>query len=318
MHVDAIRLTPDNLPLCGPLWGGRQTYVEGELSEVLAGAAQLLSQDRALGAIVVEDGRPRAFSITTFADEVFVARYLDDVHPHIGKRLLLDALDPASTSVLHVHQIAERNAEGGLQVVVANSAFDAAAREPDVVLGRLITAFHDTHRGYRIARIIDEAFGAVPMSVVAGLGGCEVLQVFDLPVPGGTLGSLVATMTREQAAASRNPLLAVFAYSPPRLFFTAAEKELIAEALDGATDDITRRRLGIPLSAVKARWSRIQERVARVAPELLEGVPAMPHRRGRGVQTRHLILQYVRDHPSELTPYPGPRLLSRRRRLRAG
>ena len=147
MQVDAVRLTPENLPLCAPLWGGRETYVGDELQRVLAGAALLLSEGRARGAIVVEDECPRAFGITTFADEVFVDEYLDALHPHIGKRLLLDAHDPGATNVLRVSQIAERNAGNGLQLVVANAAYDTAAREPDTVLGRLIAAFHDTHRG---------------------------------------------------------------------------------------------------------------------------------------------------------------------------
>jgi len=91
--------------------------------------------------------------------------------------------------------------------------------------------------------------------------------------------------------------------SHARLFFTTAEQTLLGEALAGFTDETLSGRLAIPLSAVKARWSRIQDRVARTAPELFKDVPVAPDRLGRGVQTRHLILQYVRDHPSELTPY---------------
>lgn len=63
--------------------------------------------------------------------------------------------------------------------------------------------------------------------------------------------------------------------------------------------------MGVPISAVKARWTRIQERFAQYAPEVLTGIPAP--RGSRGVQTRHLILQYIRDHPSELTPFAWSR-----------
>jgi hypothetical protein len=117
--------------------------------------------------------------------------------------------------------------------------------------------------------------------------------------------SLLGTVTREQAAARTSPMLALFAYSPPRLHFTPAEQRVLSEALGGAVDETLSARLGIPLSAVKARWTRIQERVVRYAPEL---VAAVRHGRGygRGNQRRHLILNYVRDHPSELTPYAWP------------
>ena len=82
----------------------------------------------------------------------------------------------------------------------------------------------------------------------------------------------------------------MFAYSPPRLLFTVAEQQLLSEALTGITDETLSLRLGIPLSAVKARWSRIQHRVARTAPELFKGVPEMSNRHGRGVQDSPLHL----------------------------
>jgi hypothetical protein len=127
--------------------------------------------------------------------------------------------------------------------------------------------------------------------------------------------SLVGTVTREQAAAWSNPILALFTYSPPKLRFTAPEQRLLSEALAGGTDETLSAHLGIPLSAVKARWTRIQERVMRFAPDLFANLRVAPHRdRGRGVQTRHLILRYLRDHPSELTPYVWPEPPSRRRR----
>jgi len=311
-HVDAVRLTPHNLPLCAPLWGGRETYAANELSLVLEGAGLLLTEGRALGAIVREDGTPRSFGMTTFATEEFISDYLGNPHPHVGRRLLLDARNPDAKSILTLAQIAERNVAQGLQVVVANTAFDTASRDPDTVLGQLIAAFLEVHRGYRIARIVNEVFGAAAMLIVRDSRCYEIARVFDLGHTGEPLESLVGTLTREQAAAWKNPLLAMFAYSPPRLFFTPAEQHLIAEALAGGTDATLSARLGIPRSAVKARWTRIQQRVARTAPELFADVP-LPHR-GRGVQTRHLILNYVRQHPSELTPYPS---LSVARRLRA-
>jgi hypothetical protein len=239
-----------------------------------------------------------------------------DPYPHIGKRLLLDARTPHSTSVLSIEQIAQRNADIGLQVIVASTGYDSEAQDVDTVIGELIWAFHEVHRGYRIARIVNEVFGEPAISVVTGSRGYEVLRVFDLASEGSELRSLVGTVSREQAGAVKHPLLAMFAYSPPRLFFTPAEQELLSAALAGATDEMSSKRLGIPVSAVKARWSRIQERAARMAPELFDEVP-LPVRQGRGVQTRHLILQYLRHHPSELTPYSRPSARAPQNRVRS-
>jgi hypothetical protein len=121
-------------------------------------------------------------------------------------------------------------------------------------------------------------------------------------------------VTRERAAAIRSPLLAVFAYNPPRLFLTPSERELLSEALSGVTDETLSARLGIPLTAVKARWARIQHRAAEALPALFADVP-MPSHGGRGVRTRHLILDYVRKNPSELTPYAAPRGRARQHRV---
>jgi hypothetical protein len=308
MYSHSVPLTPENIFLCAPLWGGRETYRDAELQEVLGMAAALLHERRAFGAVVVEEGHVRAFGMTTFAHERVIEPYLADPHPHIGKRLLLEARRLDQSSVLTIDAIAERNATCGGQLVVVNTGYDTSAFEPHVVLGRLIGAFLDTHRGYRIARIVNEVFGEAAISVVATSGTYEVLRVFDLLTLGETpLRSLVGALTRNQAAAWMNPLLAMFAYSPPRLLFTRAEQDVLAAALSGATDDTLSAKLQIPVSAVKARWSRIQERTARMAPDILRNVP-IPSHHGRGVQTRHLILQYLREHPAELTPYPAPRL----------
>ncbi|HEV7583639.1 MAG TPA: hypothetical protein VGO77_25160, partial [Mycobacterium sp.] len=295
-------------------WGGAETYAPRELQRVVDGAALLLDQRRAQGAVVLEDGHPRAFGMTTFVDEALIEAYLDDPHPHLGKRLLLEAHNPDTTSVLQPHQIAERNAALGLQVVVVNCAMDPATRDPGTVLGAVIAASFHVHRGYRIARYINEVFGEMSVSIIEASRSYEIRRRFELPIDGAMMCSLVGTLTREQAVAWSNPLLAMFAYSPPRLRFTHAEQRVLCEALAGVTDETLSARLSIPVSAVKARWTRIQERVARLAPTLYIDIPETP-RHGRGVQTRHLILQYVRDHPSELTPYAWPATRVRQRRV---
>jgi len=121
-------------------------------------AARLLEEQRGIGA-VVGDRVPRAFGLTVFADESFVDAYLEHPHPHLGKRLLLDAADPSSTSVLRLDQIAEGNAAGGLQLVSVANGIDLAARNPATVYGAVIAAFFQVHRGYHVARYVNEVFG---------------------------------------------------------------------------------------------------------------------------------------------------------------
>jgi hypothetical protein len=47
----------------------------------------------------------------------------------------------------------------------------------------------------------------------------------------------------------------------------------------------------------------VLQRATRMVPELFRSVPLPKQPHQRGAQTRHLVLEYVRAHPSELTPY---------------
>jgi hypothetical protein len=167
-------------------------------------------------------------------------------------------------------------------------------------------SFQDLHRGYRLARIVNEIFGRELIDVVIASRSWEERRLFrDID---GVLGyeSHLSTLTREQAAQWRTPLLPMFVYSAPQAFFTAAEQELLRSALDGGTDVDISRRLGVPLTAVKARWQRIHDRMLTRAPHVLEQRRESQYPERRGGQMRHAILAFVRANPSELTPYARP------------
>jgi len=294
-------LTPQNIQLCRPLWADRLAYSEEELTRALAAAAVLLGERRALGALLRDGHRVRGFGITTFVDERFAEEFLANPHPQIGKRLLLDTHARPGT-VLDLDGIAARNAHGGLQVVVVNANVDTTYSNIPLALGRLMQAFLDVHRGYRIARIIDEQF------VESGYGnldvsGFDIVRVFEKSRQTNWLRSVVGALSRETAVARNPPLLAVFGYEPPQVRFTKAEQDLLRIALLGGTDETQSLSLGIPVNAVKARWTRIQQRALARVPELFRDVPGRCHPNRRGAQRRHLILEYVRANPSELTPF---------------
>ena len=112
-------------------------------------------------------------------------------------------------------------------------------------------------------------------------------------------------MNRAEAVARWSPLLPMFTHTAPRAHFTKPEQLLLREALRGATDSELSARLKISPAAVKSRWKRAYERLADHVPELLP--PREPQTSvSRGVQVRHLVLEFVRLNPSELTPYEHP------------
>jgi DNA-binding CsgD family transcriptional regulator len=97
--------------------------------------------------------------------------------------------------------------------------------------------------------------------------------------------------------------MASFVYSPPRVLFTRAEQDVLRLAATGATDRIIGEHLDIRLTAVKARWRRIQERVWSRNPVVLRAFGDAQISGSRGAQVRNVIVEFVRENPSELTPY---------------
>jgi hypothetical protein len=304
MHISAAPLTPADLVECGALWPERSTYTGQEFARALETCGALLREGRAIGGAIRDARRLSAYEISTFVQERFADEYMRSPHPLLGKRLLLEGV--AGGAVLDWRGIAERNAGDGLQLVIVSANYDVAVRDPMLVMGEVIRLFLELHRGYRIARIINEGIGEANASALIEPGVYDVHRMFpridpDFPVP-----SAVCVLTRERVESRLNPFGGMFAYNPPRAFFTRAEQDLLLAALDGAPDDTLSARLGIPLSAVKARWTRIYQRVVKCLPELVEHVRAPHAADRRGAQIRHLVLEYVRRNRSELTPYRRP------------
>ncbi len=101
---------------------------------------------------------------------------------------------------------------------------------------------------------------------------------------------------------------AIFLYTPPRFYFTDAERDLLHHALPGATDALLAERLGISLTAIKKRWNAIYERVSVVDPELLVQAADRAVWAGRrGAEKRRRLLVYLRDHLEELRPAMPPK-----------
>jgi hypothetical protein len=194
----------------------------------------------------------------------------------------------------------------GSTLVVLNSNFDTRADDPAAVLGCIMTSFQTVHRGFRIGRIVNEAHGHHNIEVVL------TSRTFDICHTRSNIGgvsgfrSMVGSLTREQAADRKTPLLGMFVYTSPRVEFTEPEQELLLEALTGAPDKQLAARLGVPIGVVKSRWRRLLVRAFTAVPDVFHGVPA-PRGDSRGLQIRHLLLEYVRHHPSELTPYAWSR-----------
>jgi len=276
------------------------------MSAAVSAAESLVANDRARGMLVRANGRLRAFGLSVFVSRQVADAYVTDPHPGIGKKLLLECSQGRADAILDRSGVARGNAGDGLDLVVlaqGDDVFDSSPAGSNwaMVLGLLINGFQATHRGFRVRRIINEVFGQFAIEVVSAGGAFPLLQRFEVKAESGSMvQSALFVLGRDEAIARRSMLLPMFTYTPPRMGFTSAEQQLLRVALEGATDEQLAARLGIRLSAVKARWTRILQRVSNVDPDSF-GTFAESSRRGR--QRRHLILEYVRQNVSELTGY---------------
>jgi hypothetical protein len=307
MRITSLALTPDNVLSCRPLWGDGPLYDAADLDAAVATLATLLKQNRARGTLLTdEQQRPRYFGSTVFVDQATADALVANPQPRLGARLLT-APPGGSSGILDEAAIGRGNAGDGLHMVVVSQGWDlsgvgAAAWPP--LMGALLNDFQEVHRGYRLARMIGEAFGDDGVEIVTKSRAYPNTREFSFGAPPGqAMRSVMFWLTHAEAAREWSPLLPMFTYTAPRIQFTRQEQELLREALaSGATDPVLAQRLGITVPAAKARWKRLFERVAERMPELL---PARSVRTSaaRGAQMRHVVLQFVRKHPAELTPY---------------
>ena len=309
MRLSAVPLTGDHLPRCTPMWGGRELLSTSQLCAASETLGRLLTSGRVRGRLFVDEhGEVCAFGCSAFVSTPFADAVVAQPRQLFGSHLLLAA--DVDAIVLDDDAVASGNAGRGLDLVVLSQGYrlrtNDAAAEFTTVLGTMIHAFVETHLGYNIERIVNEVFGEEGMAAIdsAAAGGLDLLARFHPGVDAGVReASLIWTLTRAQAQARRSLLLPMFLYAPPRLGFTTAERALLRSALGGRTDRESAVELGIALTAVKARWTRILARAADQVPALLDGPTQRRQGAARGAQVRHRLLDYLRRHPSELTPY---------------
>jgi DNA-binding CsgD family transcriptional regulator len=305
MRLAAVPLTAANLSGCTHLWGARSDYTDEEFAHALRRVTWLLSTERARGRLIVEDnGRVRGFGVAAFVAPDFTDAYLADPYPQVGKRILFH--DRIRGVVLDEQRVGRQNAGAGLDAIVLNQGFDfggfaSGARQP--LLGTSVQSFIDAHQGYKLARIISEAFGEREVELLGGPGASPVRRFSFATKSGERIVSGVWFWDAVTAARLDVFSLPLFTYMPPLICFTSAERKVLRAALTGGTDATIARELGIAVAAVKGRWLRIIERASSSDSELGTTIEALKRDGQRGPQIRHLIVDYVRRHPSELTPY---------------
>jgi hypothetical protein len=293
---------PGNIDACRLLWGDRAAWRPADFERMLDRVRRWLERDRARGRLLRDEhGRPRAFGVSVFVSPAMADRLAATTSPQLGRQLLEH--EASEASVLGPREVARGNAGSGLQLLVVSQGYDDSGLGDDewaTLLGQLIQAFLETHQGFRVSRAIIEAFGRRGVAFVAeswpGVTCADIITI-----NGRRLPSARWTVTQAIAERQGGGLLPLFLYRPPSLGLSHAERVVLTAALTCGTDATIAEALQLPLATVKGRWSRIFRRVA--STPIGERLSAGKAADRRGPQSRHILLEYLRRNPWELTGY---------------
>jgi hypothetical protein len=261
---------------------------------------QLTEEPFFLSAVVEFDATPGrrfpAFGAAIFASPDFVQRELDCPSQDINSRVIA-GLAMGRRVLASRLEVARGNAALGLDVVIIGGMWRDACMLPEErreIQILLVRSFVESLAGYRVRRIIQET--ADPATDEYLRRSPEFQAVAKFPQGGRTLYVMTAESVKPFAGSFGN---AIFSYREPNLHLLPSHQELLVSSLTGATDMELAALLKLSPDAVKARWRSVYQHLTHSRPDLLAGTASA----GRGLQKRHLVIEYVRRHPEELRPY---------------
>ncbi len=237
------------------------------------------------------------FGSSVFVSAEFATSELTRMRPGLNSRLFA-AMARGEPVVPGDAELCHGNEPGGLDLVVLGGNYLTKGVSPDEVRQAkmlLPSGFVEVYTGYHLNRILSETVSDGQREFHESSGVWRTIQRYSNQ-------RALVTLTRQDAFSVSGSLAAtLFNYEKPVLGLRDTEKELLAAALRGGTDEDLADRLHLSQASIKKRWHSLFDRVAETRPDLL---PKMGDESiSRGPQKRHHILFYVRSHPSEVRPF---------------
>ena len=267
-------------------------------------AWKTLSKSPAFNSAVVEtqtsDGTARivGFGASAFVTPEFANAELANPTPGMMSRLIASVYHERAV-VLDYDALSLANAQDSLDLFVLRGSCAADVTDPQEfheAQMALAASFIEIHLGYSLQRVIGEPMLDVSIEM------CERSGVWRR-IGNSTIW---AAQRRDITEEFNWPFSRLFYAHKPIFGFKRAEQELLSVALDWHTDEELAAALHLHVGSVKKRWASIIDRVAHIAPQIVEGEKVVETAHVRGRQKRHRVLAYVREHPEELRPFsPG-------------
>jgi DNA-binding CsgD family transcriptional regulator len=275
--------------------------------------ARLLSSDARIFTIIddIERDHPgniEGFGLTVFVPDAFAEELIGTPRPHSSaqfyERLVAGDKVLLTREELHAAHLGSGINALGLHFGMRN--YDLSDPRSNQVLNVGNAAGYFFHAGWHIRTIMYEVYGAQTARYMEG-GGFRLVHDFGelspaafADVPDDDRPYFFAARREWVELAVMSGLSQMFAASPPRIHFSAAERRLLERALLNESDATIAESIGISLNAVLKTWRGIYERVNRRLPQLIPNGSTAHGSRGQE-KRRHLLL-YLRTHLEELRP----------------
>ena len=248
------------------------------------------------------------FGLGSFVTKEFADHEVRHPQPGLNSRIIKSLVDEEPVIATY-DEIRHANTKGELQqAILENSWKDGrlTASQVDRVRVLLGQAYQELFAGYCFSRLFTEMVDELDMWNASGHKYLQVVSRFEdfyraNPETKWNVGRVLFQTTADTMRDHPHSVAAgLFRnHVQPRFGFTRKEQELLELALEGADDAAAAKSLFVTLPAIKRRWSNMFARINSISPDLCPD----DGQATRGIQKRHRILTYVRNHPEELRPF---------------
>jgi hypothetical protein len=304
----------DDLEQCLRLAPDRFLYDSDDQAILRRMWSYIIASEAGEAGVLVDPHRPSEvlfFGFSVFVTDARAQAYHSLLSPGIAYGMAHE-LNAGAQPFLSLNQIAEANANGGLNLVVTHYGFVAAAGDDalgDKLRYATYESFRKHHEGLHFRSFTNEVFDRSSKEMGKGWGlrvgwyTEQQLTAAGIPVD---KAPCVWMATREDALNNPGavfPSVLFRTFSKPRFGFDLHEQRLLKLALDGHTDESIASVLGTSVSITKKRFRSIYDKVSDSGVDTALIVPQKRLEGARGAESRRYLLHYLRDHAEELHPY---------------
>jgi hypothetical protein len=249
------------------------------------------------------------FGMAVFVTSAFADAVRADPQPGLNARII-ESIDAGHSVIPSYRYLQTANAAATLDHVVMYSCEKQDSlnfNELGLVRHYLARSYMEAFAGYRLRRMLYEIVSDDDFEKIKGYRGIRIVKRLSTPdspgIPAYWKGNralceaTVESFSDDPASVAARPFMD---RAVPILDFTSSQKRLLVAALRGAENAELADHLCRTPAAIKRTWAGIFEKCVQNNPALL------PTTQGslRGLQKRHKVMAYIREHPEEIRPFP--------------